>query len=58
MNAQLRIGVADLLRTLGTRRDYRAQVRFDDLGVVSTRVDPDADVDVEFFIEAFSGASR
>jgi uncharacterized protein len=55
VNAQLRIGVADLLRTLGTRRAYRAQVRFDDLGVVSTRVDPDADVDLELFVEAFSG---
>jgi uncharacterized protein len=55
MAARLKVGVADLLRTLGTRREYRDQLRFDDLGVVSTRVDPDADVDLEFYIEAFSG---
>ena len=55
MAARLRVGVADLLRNLGTRREFRDQIRIDDLGVVSTRVDPDADVDLEFFIEAFSG---
>lgn len=55
MAARLRVGVADLLRNLGTRREYRDQIRIEDLAVVSTRVDPDADVDLEFFIEAFSG---
>ncbi len=55
MASRLKVGVGDLLRNLGTRRELREQVRFDDLGVISTRVDPDADVEVELIVEAFSG---
>lgn len=55
MTARLRVGVADLLRSLGSRREYRDHVHVDDLGVVSTRVDPDADVELDLVLEAFSG---
>jgi uncharacterized protein len=51
----LRLGVADLRRELGSRRELHRELRIDDLGVVSTRVDPDADVVLDLFVEAFSG---
>jgi uncharacterized protein len=51
----LRIGVADLRRELGSRRELHRELRLDDLGVVATRVDPDADVVLHLLIEAFSG---
>jgi uncharacterized protein len=53
--ARLRVGVADLLRSLGSRRELHDRIHIDDLGVVATRVDPDTDVTVDLVIEAFSG---
>ncbi len=53
--APLRVGVADLLRSLGSRRDHHLELPVDDLGVVATRVDPDAEVVLDLVLEAFSG---
>jgi uncharacterized protein len=51
-----KVGVADLLRNLGTRRELHEELRFDDdLGVVATRVDPDQDIRADLVVEAFSG---
>lgn len=52
---QLRVGVADLLRSLGSRREYRFELSVEDLEVVATRVDPDAPVTLDLVLEAFSG---
>jgi uncharacterized protein len=51
----LRVGVADLRRELGSRRELHRRLRLDDLGVVATRVDPEADVVLDLALEAFSG---
>jgi uncharacterized protein len=54
--ARSRVPVADLLRTLGTRRELHQTVDVvDDLGVVATRVDPHRPVEADLVIEAFSG---
>ena len=51
-----RVGVADLLRNLGSRRELQTEVVLDgDLGVVATRLDPDRPVVADLVIEAFSG---
>jgi uncharacterized protein len=56
MAGRLKVGVADLLRTLGTRREIHEELRFgDDLGVIDTRVDPDQDIVADLIVEAFSG---
>ena len=56
MGTRLKVGVGDLLRTLGTRRELHETVNFaEDLGVVATRVDPDREIEVDLVVEAFSG---
>ena len=54
--ARLRVGVADLLRNLGSRRELHEELHLDgELGVVATRVDPDQPIVTDLVVEAFSG---
>ena len=52
----LEVGVADLLRTLGSRRELHEELHLDgDLGVVATKVDPERPIVTDLVVEAFSG---
>jgi uncharacterized protein len=53
---RLRVGVSDLLRNLGSRREVHEELKLEgDLGVVATRVDPDQPIIADLVVEAFSG---
>ncbi|HYF47027.1 MAG TPA: YceD family protein [Acidimicrobiales bacterium] len=56
MPARMRVGVSDLLRKLGSRRELHQELELDgDLGVVATRLDPERPIVADLVIEAFSG---
>jgi DUF177 domain-containing protein len=54
VSAGLRVGVADLLRHPGSRRDLHLATRIDELRVVATRLVEDEDVVVDLVLESLS----